>query len=163
MQLVSSIFPIIKKECFLDLSISWFQRSYIQLQILVNQLFVQNDPKCEHKHIEGCHDAVCVEYRLVHRAPKIGGAARTALLGWFAVLAERVAGCHAPKHWEKKERKEYLDRIQVYLSIDQTVQTLICFKSSDCLFVLCKFLINQKDKTCIVSRTLILIFLQCMI
>ena len=73
---------------------------------------MQNDPKCEHKHIEGCHDAVCVEYRLVHRAPKIGGAARTALLGWFAVLAERVAGRHVPKHWQKKERKEYLDRIQ---------------------------------------------------
>ena len=64
--------------------------------------------KCEHSHVKGCNKPACLLHRIREKAPYISGPARVALLAWFAVLSERVSGDHAPEHWNRQEKADYL-------------------------------------------------------
>ena len=68
---------------------------------------------CDHAHIEGCSEDVCVMKRLKEKAPTMSGSARAALMAWFHVMTSRIAGEHPPKDWTREQKAEYLSKIEV--------------------------------------------------
>ena len=65
---------------------------------------------CQYK-VKACQETDCMFKRIKERAHRMSGRGRAALLAWFAVMAGRVAGAHAPVSWSDDERKSYLDNL----------------------------------------------------
>ena len=64
-----------------------------------------------HCKIKECQETDCMFKRMHERAHRMSGRGRAALLAWFAVMSERVAGCHAPVQWSASDRKNYIDKL----------------------------------------------------
>merc|ERR1712126_536482 len=69
-----------------------------------------------HGHLKDCKnkkclDPNCIQDRLLHMAPYMGGPARAAMMAWFSILASRMSGRNPPSGWSREMVAEYLGRI----------------------------------------------------